>query len=286
MDPSLFYGSQVKSNRILCTPSDFAKSNLIYLQEAGELQAQKPHTSNRENLASYLCFIVLEGSGTLEYEGKVHELAAGDCAFLDCRKGYAHRCSKDLWHLRWVHFYGANMGGIYGKYVERGGKACFHPVYREKYVDLLEQLHGLAAESSCVRDMQIYGKLASLLALLMEESRTPCREIHGADKKRDLREVKEYLEEHYQEKVNLDDLAERFFVNKFYLTRIFKEQFGVPVTSYLLQVRVTHAKQLLRFSDLSVEEVAYRCGMNDANYFSRMFRKIEGTSPGEFRKMW
>ncbi len=286
MDPSLFCGSQVESNRILYTPSDFAKSNLLHLQEVGELRAAKPHTSNRENLVSYLCFVVLEGSGALEYEGRTHSLVEGDCVFLDCRKGYSHRSSEDLWHLRWAHFYGPNMAGIYGKYVERGGRACFHAAHGERIAETLEQLYKAAAGSSYIRDMQIYEKLVSLLTLLMEESWNPHAEGHDAGKKRNLQGIKEYLDGHYQEKVSLDDLAELFFINKFYLTRIFKEQFGISVTNYLLQVRITHAKQLLRFSDLSVEEIARECGMNDANYFSRMFRKIEGTSPGEFRRMW
>ena len=73
---------------------------------------------------------------------------------------------------------------------------------------------------------------------------------------------------------------------KFYLSKIFKEQFGTSVNSYLLQVRVTHAKRLLRFSDLSIEQIGYSCGVEYDNYFSRMFKKIEGLSPGEYRKKW
>ena len=69
MKASLFHGTIVTSNRIIYTPSAFAKSNLIYLQETGQLQAKKPHVSQRENLSSYLFFIVKSGSGTLTYEG-------------------------------------------------------------------------------------------------------------------------------------------------------------------------------------------------------------------------
>ena len=64
MDTALFEGTLVESERILYTPSTFARTNLIHLQECGRLKALSPHTSHRENLASYLCFIVLEGSGT------------------------------------------------------------------------------------------------------------------------------------------------------------------------------------------------------------------------------
>ena len=112
MDASLFHGNLVTSSRIIYTPSVFAKTNLIHLQEIGKLKAQKPHVSKRENLSSYLFFMVLSGSGTLEYRDSTFQLGKGDCVFLDCRKAYSHRSSEDLWSLKWVHFYGPNMSGI------------------------------------------------------------------------------------------------------------------------------------------------------------------------------
>ena len=122
MEAPLFDGKLVHSQRIIYTPSPFARSNLVHLQEVGRLQARSPHASTRKGLASYLFFMVESGSGTLEYDGTTRALRAGDCAFLDCRKPYRHYTGEDLWQLRWVHFYGPNMGAIYKKYEERGGQ--------------------------------------------------------------------------------------------------------------------------------------------------------------------
>lgn len=117
MNEYLFHGSLVTTNRILYTPSAFAKSSLLHLQETGVLQAQKPHTSKRKNLMSYLFFIVESGSGTLQYENQDYPLHAGDCIFIDCQKPYAHFTSdQNLWKLHWVHFYGPTMNSIYNKY--------------------------------------------------------------------------------------------------------------------------------------------------------------------------
>lgn len=294
MDPSLFDGTLVKSNRIIYTPSDFAKANLIHLQEVGELQAQRPHTSRRKNLSSYLFFTVLSGEGTLEYGGETFDLKAGDCAFVDCHKAYAHSCGEALWRLKWVHFYGPNMGGIYGKYVERGGSAVLKSADGAACERLIDEIYTIASSDTNIKDMQIYEKLTSLLTLLMEQGyRLPESEGESeslsrkkAVKRQNLQAVKEYLDGHYDSRVSLDMLAERFFINKFYLTRIFKEQFGESITGYLLQVRITQAKQRLRFTDKPIEQIAHECGMHDANYFSRMFKKVEGVSPGEFRRMW
>ena len=68
---NLFTSSpSVQSSRILYTPSPFARSSLLHLQEVGSLTAIKPHTSKREKLQSYLCFMVEDGEGELVYEGK------------------------------------------------------------------------------------------------------------------------------------------------------------------------------------------------------------------------
>jgi len=314
MNPSLFDGVLVKSNRIIYTPSDFAKANLIHLQEVGELAAQKPHTSKRKNLSSYLFFMVTEGAGELVYGGKSYDLKQGDCVCVDCRREYAHSCGDDLWSLKWVHFYGPNMGAVYEKYLERGGKPAFVPKSGKAFEKLLDGIYGAAASESYVRDMEIYAKLTSLLALLMEETLIPYRADgasqksgsadsigiaassvcrgdsasikKNAGKRQNLQELKEYLDRNYASKITLDLLSEKFFINKFYLTRIFREQFGESVTEYLLQIRITRAKQSLRFTDKSIEQIAHECGMQDANYFSRVFKKVEGVTPGEYRKVW
>lgn len=286
MNTSLFTEQNVPSNRIIYTPSLFAKNNLIYLQETGEVTARQLHTSQRKNLSSYLFFLVTNGSGFLEYNGQTHNLKTGDCVFIDCREPYAQYTSEDLWTLKWVHFYGSNMNGIYEKYVEQGGAFYFHSQNRDAYLQLLNELYHIADSSILNRDMKIYEKIITLLTLLMEENEEPEISKHNSPHKRELQNVKNYLDTHYAEKIKLDKLAKEFYINKFYLTRIFKEQFGISVTGYLLQIRITHAKQLLRFTDMPISEIAQKCGMSDANYFSRIFRKIEGTSPGNFRKLW
>lgn len=125
MDTPLFDGELVHARRMIYTPSAFAKSNLVHLQEVGQLQARSPHASTRQGLASYLFFVVESGSGTLEYEGETRVLSAGDCVFLDCRRPYRHYTGDDLWQLRWAHFYGPNMAAIYKNTVSAAASRAF-----------------------------------------------------------------------------------------------------------------------------------------------------------------
>ena len=234
---------------------------------------------------SFLCFVVLSGEGELKYEDEEYALTEGDCVFIDCRKAHSHSTSDNLWSLQWCHFFAPYLPAVYEKYKERGGRPVFHPDDLMSFTSLLTDIYNLASSSDYIRDMRINEKLAVLLTLLMEQSWHP-ESMMVSRKRVELLEVKSYLDEHYTEKIVLDDLAERFFINKFYMTRIFKETYGTTINNYLISRRITRAKQLLRFTDMTVDEIGNAAGMGDANYFSRMFRKVEGSSPREYRKKW
>ena len=287
MDQKKYFttASIVSSNRVLYTPSAFARTSLLHLQEIGTLQALAPHTSSRSNLQSYLFFTVLSGSGELIYDGKKYDLKKGNMVFIDCRKPYSHTTDSNLWSLRWCHFYGPTLSFVYEKYVERGGRPTFRSEDTAPFLSTLDSLYKLASGSDYIRDMRINEELNRLCTLLMEQSWHP-EEATTAPKKLSVVEVKEYLEQHYAEKISLDELSKQFFINKYYLTRVFKEQFGQSIIAYLTSLRITHAKQLLRFSEKSVEEIGLECGLGALHYFSRVFTEVEGVPPSIYRSQW
>ena len=134
--------------------------------------------------------------------------------------------------------------------------------------------------------MRINSGLNELLVLLMNESWHPAERLDVALKKQNLVPIRDYLDAHYTEKISLDALAEQFSSGKLYLTRVFKEQFGVSINTYILNLRITKAKQLLRFTDQKLENIGYQCGLGAPHYFSRIFKQVEGITPSEFREKW
>lgn len=291
MQSNLFTSSpSVQSSRILYTPSPFARSSLLHLQEVGSLTAIKPHTSKREKLQSYLCFIVEDGEGELVYEGKKYELRRGDVVFIDCRKAYSHSTGMNLnaglWSLQWCHFYGPNMGAIYRKYQERGGRPVFQTSQLQFYHDILDELYNIASSPDYVRDMRIHEKLSSLLILLMEDAWDEDKSTdHTSVTITDIQEIKEYLDTHFKDKITLDQLSSHFYINKSYMQSLFKGRYGSTINAYLNQVRITYVKQQLRFTDKTIEVLAEELHI-DPPYLSRMFKKIEGISPSAFRQSW
>ena len=183
------------------------------------------------------------------------------------------------------------MPAIYAKYCECGGL----PVIRSadmasgtdvsQYSTILTDIYTLASSSDYIRGMRINGKLNGMLTLLMESSWHQDNSSNAL-KKMDISSVKSFLVEHYSEKLSLESVASHFYIEKHYLARLFKEQYGVTLVTYLQQVRITHAKRMLMFTDKSIEEIGLECGIGELNYFSRVFKKPEGVSSGEFRRAW
>lgn len=219
----------VSSDRVLYTPSSFAKTSLLHFQEAGTLEAHRSHTSERYGLWSYLFFIVTSGSGNLIYDGADYKLVPGTCVFINCQKPYAHTTDQDhLWKLSWCHFYGPTLSTVYDKYRERGGSPAFvaSVSIKDKMLVVLNELMIVARSSDYLRDMKINEGLSSLSTLIMSESWHP-EDRTVAPKRASVMEIKEYLDAHYADHIVLDDLSAKFYIDKYYLTKTFKSQFGM-----------------------------------------------------------
>jgi two-component system response regulator YesN len=99
-----------------------------------------------------------------------------------------------------------------------------------------------------------------------------------------LQRVVEYIDNHYASPITLTLLSETFHINPSYLCKLFRDRMNKSFVYYLNEVRISHARQLLAGSRLSVDEIADRTGFNNANYFVRVFKKATGMTIGEYRK--
>ncbi len=287
MNQTFFQTHAEQSSRILYTPGSFAKQQLLYLQESGTLTSYPAHTSKRASLKSFLFVLVLEGNGIFTYQNTTYSLHAGDCMLIDCTLPYLHQSLYSSWQLYWIHFYGTQAQKLYEYYLQLGGKNHFTAQKKAVYQNLLNEIYETAQTESPVHDLELHEKLSRLFVLLARET-TLQRAKAGSQnsRKRNLAPILQYLEKHFPEKITLDLLSEHFYINKFYLTRIFKEEYHISINQYLIKLRISHAKQLLRFTTLPVEEVARQCGIRDVSYFNRLFHKTEGIAPGMYRKVW
>lgn len=84
--------------------------------------------------------------------------------------------------------------------------------------------------------------------------------------------------------ISLGDVAAHVNISRTYFSRIFKNEMGENFVDYLARVRIEKAKEYLLFTDLKTYEVAEKVGFQDSGYFSKMFKKIVGVTPSEFKR--
>lgn len=93
----------------------------------------------------------------------------------------------------------------------------------------------------------------------------------------------QYLRDHYDQKVSLDDVARHVYLSRAYLSSLFKDETGQSLFGYLTQIRVEKSRQMLEAGRLSLSEIALRCGFEDQSYFSKVFKRIAGMTPKKYR---
>ncbi len=97
-----------------------------------------------------------------------------------------------------------------------------------------------------------------------------------------IKAIQDYIEANYTKKISIDDIARCIFLNKSYISRLFKSEVGIPILTYLNIRRITLAKNLL-LDGGQVTNIYQKCGFSDYVTFYRAFKKYVGKSPNEFK---
>ena len=111
----------------------------------------------------------------------------------------------------------------------------------------------------------------------------PAAEKQLGDEKAVVRQIRQYLEDHYTENVTLEIIANLSGMSAYHLIRVFRSEVGLPPHAYLEQVRINRARQFLR-EGTAIAEVAFMTGFTDQSHFSRHFKRMTGVTPGQYRK--
>ncbi|MBN2982594.1 helix-turn-helix transcriptional regulator [Cohnella algarum] len=108
--------------------------------------------------------------------------------------------------------------------------------------------------------------------------------VERPKEKNAMREIAKYIESNYNRELTLQEIAGHFYMSREYISRKFKQEFGENLSDFLGRVRIGKAKRLLLNPRLRIAEVANMVGYADEKYFSKVFKKLEGISPGQYRK--
>lgn len=99
-----------------------------------------------------------------------------------------------------------------------------------------------------------------------------------------VQQIKQYIIEHSQQDISLEMIAKRVDLSPYYISKMFKEQLGINYIDFLTECRLDKAKSLMSDPEMSLKEITFEVGYHDPNYFSKVFKKICGVSPTDYRK--
>ena len=272
------------SRRIINTPSPAAKNTFFYMQETGVIKPEDAPATHRRDLDSLLIVAVADGSGELEYDGRIYPLKKGDCFFIDCNVPHFYKSSADdPWELLWVHFNGATSRQ-YHDYFLGQSEVVFRPAIFDRYVSAITEIIEINASKKPEAEILTSRLIVELLTLSLTAGSSANR--YDSILKQKLASVNSYIEDHFSEDLSLEKLSSEFYISKFYLTREYKKIYGKTIFQHIISCRINYGKHLLRFTDKSVEEISHLCGFNDQSYFARQFKKAENLTCFAYRKKW
>lgn len=124
---------------------------------------------------------------------------------------------------------------------------------------------------------QYWGELMNLLALSLQSQKQTGQDL--------IHDITAFIEQNYQNDVSLYDIANRFHVSREYISRKFKQKHGINIPEYLNRIRISKSKILLQNPSLRMAVISEMVGFKNEKYFSLVFKKQEGISPTEFRKL-
>ncbi|WP_343084444.1 response regulator [Blautia producta] len=168
------------------------------------------------------------------------------------------------------------MGRIYElvrmSFYEHDTKFQF-PIEKEQFEDMLN-------------DVKSTGEIQETLKTFIWEVLDEYEAGVEHAEKRVMRTAKEYIAEHYAENISLETIAKEIFMNPVYFSVLFKKEEDINFSDYLTNYRIEKAKEFLKEEKYSVYEVGDLVGYKNPRYFSRVFQKIVGIKPSDFRKLY
>ena len=295
-------------------------SHPVQYLSSGNLVRKDGFLHERRNIDSFVLILVCQGTLHISQNGINYDVSENESIILfPHRTHYGYKPSKGPLSYYWTHFYITDpdyhiynqkallrnsdiMSGLRNSYAGGMLEPSYEPEQaREEgerfvlpeYIHLKNDIRTVVLFTQLLdisrRDSyQLNWRSRYALNLLLAEFHSECNEVQmlhlDADSPASVKAVTEWLRTHFDEKVTVADLAEQFGYNPTYLTALIKKYTGFTITELLSYYRINVAKGILSSdASTSVRRVALLCGYSDEKYFMRVFRKVAGMTPKEYR---
>ncbi|KKO54914.1 AraC family transcriptional regulator [Paenibacillus sp. DMB20] len=242
---------------------------------------------------SYLVHYVHSGRGVFSLLDRTYELEAGQGFLIPPSALVFYQADEENpWVYSWFGFRGLHAKSL----LQQAGLTAEFPVFRTAPIGnpLLDRINPagyfehfhddlVAVREERGRDALSLSILYRLMAELIRCAPEAVTPRTSCSKESYVRQAIEYIENHYSQKISVQDIARFVGLDRTYLSGLFKSQFGLSLQAFLLEYRMNRAVDLLRNKELTVSDVSRSVGYTDPFLFSKMFKKVTGLSPRNAR---
>ena len=233
----------------------------------------------------YQLLYIVSGKGHFYFHGEDRVVYAGRMVLIQPRQEQRYEYfGEDKPEVYWVHFTGSDVKNILRSYNIPMDDPIFYSGASSTYSYLFkEMIHELQTCKTGYEDLLTM--YLRQIFLLVQRTRQEERPTVSTYIQEEMEFARRYFNEHYNESISIQEYAESRNMSVCYFQRNFKQIVKHTPMQYLLTIRVNNAASLLETTDYSMAEIAAIVGYEDPLYFSRLFRKIKGVSPRDYRNL-
>ena len=243
--------------------------------------AQYHYRQRSQGINQNILIYCTKGKGWARIREKKYALSAGDFVLLPAFTPHEYAADEQApWTIYWLHFKGTNSTDFVEMMLKKMGDHVASISFRENRLQLFEEIYkslerGYSIDNICYASLSLQYFLGSCCFdnnYLVTHEKTDSISL-----------CVNYLQKHIDQPLSLKDVADNVNLSVSHFASVFKKNTGFSIIEYFNQLKTQKACQYLQFTDLRINEIANRLGIEDAHYFSRMFTKIVGTSPNKYR---
>ncbi len=264
-------------------PSIIARFSGLCLEGIGEYHTYPSYFTHRSGLDSHLLLYTFSGTGLLRYQQREYTLLPGHIFWIDCMEEHDYRNrGEGIWSFLYLHFNGAMAPYYYEPYEEHDCPVVLTDC-DSTIVQTLSAILSLARMPVSHYDILMQRHLMNLLTdMIIAQDSSLDRESIPAY----VRQCVDYIQQNLTSSISLDDLAKQFNISKYHMAKQFKRYMGAPPHEYLINLRIAKAKELLKYTDKTVADIAELVGFHHVNHFINLFQNREKMTPLAYRKKW
>jgi len=241
---------------------------------------ERPEGAHQDHL-----MMCVHGHGYATIDGQQVHLREGELLLFPRNVPHVYwAADDDPWSIYWVHFLGEDADYYIDRIPRRGQPVAVEPTAKDEAVRLFRYcLHALHEGYGMPTMIYAAQSLQHILSLLLYRNPALPMELRKQSRRSSLDSVTEYMQNHLDEPLRLEDFAREADLSVSHFSELFRAQTGQSPVAYFIHLRVRLACRLLDLSDKPIKVVAIETGYRDAYYFSRVFKKSMGISPQKYR---